>query len=333
MNPYDVLIIGGGPCGLACGIDAKKNNLSYIILEKGSIVESVRRYPLNMSFFSTSEMIEIGNIPFTSIDIRPTRNEALKYYRKVSDYFNLNLQLFTTVENIEKGNGYFTILTNKETYIAKKVVLAIGYYDLPRLLRLPGEELPHVSHYYDEPYKYAKTNVMVVGGANSAVETALDLFRNGAYVTLVHQFPTLDKTAKYWIVPDLENRIKKNEVKSYFRHRVIEIRQQDVVIEDLDTGEMKMIPADFVFLMVGYRPDAEFMQKVGINLESAAYIPQINASTFETNVEGIYVAGSVVGGEETAKIFIENGREHGKVIMENIKRRLYDQPHNSEVDS
>ncbi|MDQ3536913.1 MAG: YpdA family putative bacillithiol disulfide reductase [Bacteroidota bacterium] len=326
MNLYDVIIIGGGPCGLACGIDAQKSNLSYTILEKGSIVESIRRYPLNMTFFSTSEMIEIGNIPFTSIDMRPTRNEALKYYRKVSEYFKLDLKLFTNVESVEKAGDIFEIQTNKGAFHSKKVILTIGYYDVPRLLRVPGEDLPHVSHYYDEAYKYASMNVMVVGGANSAVETALDLFRNGVKVTLVHQFPTLDKTAKYWIVPDLENRIKKKEVVSYFRHSIKEIREHEVVAQDLDTGEYKTIPADFVFLMVGYRPDAEFMKKIGIDLEGAAYIPRINQATFETNVEGVYVAGSVVGGEETAKIFIENGRDHGKIIMEDIKKKINGEP-------
>lgn len=322
MEIYDVLIIGAGPCGLACGIEAKKNNLTYIILEKGSIAESIRRYPKNMTFFSTSEMIEIGNIPFTSIDMRPTRNEALKYYRKVSEYFDLNLKLFCNVENVQRVDDYFYVKTSKGDYQAKKVILAIGYYDLPRNLNIPGEDLPHVSHYYDEPYKYAKTKVMVVGGANSAVETSLDLFRNGAEVTVVHQFAGLDKTAKYWIVPDLANRIKKNEVKSYFLHRIMEIREEWVVIRDLESGEIKEVPADFVFLMVGYRPDADFMQKLGIHLEGAFFIPEINPQTFETNVEGIYVAGSVVGGEETAKIFIENGREHGALIMEDIKKKI-----------
>lgn len=328
MNIYDVVIIGGGPCGLACGIDAQEMGLSYTILEKGSIVESIRRYPINMTFFSTSEMIEIGKIPFTSIDMRPSRNEALKYYRKVAEYFNLNLQLFTNVENIEKTVDFFIIKTNKGIARTIKIVLAIGYYDVPRLLNIPGENLPHVSHYYDEPYKYAKMNVMVVGGANSAVETALDLYRNGVNVTLVHQFPTLDKTAKYWIVPDLANRIKKNEVRSYFLHSVREIRENEVVIQDLESGAIKTVPADFVFLMVGYKPDAEFMQKMGIKLEGAAFIPHINPETFETNVKGIYVAGSVVGGEETAKIFIENGREHGKFIMKDIKKKIQNQLQN-----
>ncbi|CAN5245302.1 YpdA family putative bacillithiol disulfide reductase [soil metagenome] len=322
MEIYDVVIIGAGPCGLACGIETKKNNLSYIILEKGSIAESIRRYPKNMTFFSTSEMIEIGNIPFTSVDMRPTRNEALKYYRKVTEYFDLNLRLFCNVENVKRLDDFFTVHTSKGNLKAKKIILAIGYYDLPRILHIPGEDLPHVSHYYDEPYKYAKTRVMVVGGANSAVETCLDLFRNGAKVTLVHQFPGLDKTAKYWIVPDLANRIKKNEVEAYFLHKVVEIKEGKVTVQNLETGEFKDIPAEFVFLMVGYRPDAEFMQKMGVHLEGSFYIPEINPQTFETNVEGIYVAGSVVGGEETAKIFIENGREHGAVIMEDIKRKL-----------
>ncbi|MGB3180844.1 MAG: YpdA family putative bacillithiol disulfide reductase [Cyclobacteriaceae bacterium] len=319
---YDTLIIGGGPCGLACGIEAEKAGLAYLILDKGSITESIRRYPVNMTFFSTSENIEIGGIPFTSAEMRPTRTEALRYYRRVVDHFKLNLQLFTCVQNISGQDGDFTVETNNGTFHCHKVVLAIGYYDLPRLINVPGEDLPHVSHYYDEAYRYSHSNVVVVGGANSAIETALDLYRNGARVTVVHQFDSFDKTAKYWITPDIENRVKKEDIKAYFSSRLSRIDQDHVEIEDVDTGRKQQIQADFVFLMTGYRPDAELMEKIGIKLNGEAFIPDFEAETFQTNVPGIYVAGSVVGGEETAKVFIENGREHGKNVISHIQQAL-----------
>lgn len=324
MEVYDVVIVGAGPCGLACGIEAKANNLSYIILEKGSITESVRRYPVNMTFFSTAEMIEIGEIPFVSLNMRPSRVEALKYYRKVVDHFKLNIQLFSEVKNVVRAeNDSFEVETTKGKVRARKVVLSTGYYDVPRKINVPGEELAHVSHYFDEPYRYAHTNTVVVGGANSAIETALELYRNGANVTLVHQFETLDKTAKYWIVPDMENRIKEKAIPALFNTKVTAITPHAVTVQDLASGKKQDIKADFVFLMTGYRPDADFLRKVGVNLQGDALIPEINAQ-FETNVPGIYVAGSVVGGEETAKIFIENGREHGKAIIKDILKKRKD---------
>lgn len=323
MNLYDVLIIGAGPCGLACGIEAEKQGLSYLILEKGNITESIRRYPVNMTFFSTAEMIEIGEVPFTSLNLRPNRTEALKYYRRVSDHFNLKIRIFTEVRDIvRQGNNSFLVQSSRGEYLCKKVVLSTGYYDVPRKINVPGEELPHVNHYYDEPYKYTRTKAVVVGGANSAIETALELYRNGVDVTLVHQFEKLDRTAKYWIVPDMENRIKKNEIKAVFNSKVIYITPEKITIKNNSDGEEIDIPADFVFLMTGYRPDADFLSKIGIHLQGDALIPEINEDTFETNVQGIYVAGSVVGGEETAKIFIENGRTHGKNIMADIYKKL-----------
>ncbi len=326
MTIYDVLIVGAGPCGLACGIEAKKKNLSYAILDKGNVTESIRRYPSNMIFFSSADMIAIGDVPFTSLNLRPSRVEALKYYRKVSEYFNLNIHIFTKVEDIKKEDDIFILETSKGEYQAKKVVLAIGYYDIPRSLKAPGEDLPHVSHYFDEPFKYTRTKVTVVGGANSAIETALDLYRNGSEVTLVHLYEELDRRAKYWIVPDLENRIKKGEVKSFFRSKVTEITKEAVHIVNLDTNEKTTIPADFVFLMIGYRPDAEFLTKVGIQLEGDMLIPKINPETYESNIPGIYLGGSVIGGEETAKVFIENGKLHGEPIMTDIVKKINDNP-------
>lgn len=318
---YDVIIIGAGPCGLACGIEAQKQNLSYAILDKGNITESIRRYPVNMIFFSSAEMISVGDVPFTSLNVRPSRIEALKYYRKVVDHFQLNIHIFTKVDEIKREGEFFTLETSKGNYKAKKVVLAIGYYDIPRQLDVPGEDMPNVTHYYKEPYKYTRTKATVVGGANSAIETALDLYRNGAQVTIVHMFDALDKRAKYWIVPDLENRIKKGEVKAYFRSKVTEITEEAVHIVHLDTGEKTVIPTDFVFLMIGYRPDAEFLTKVGIQLEGEMLIPKINPETYESNLPGIYLAGSVIGGEETAKVFIENGKLHAQPIMQDILRK------------
>jgi thioredoxin reductase (NADPH) len=322
MELYDIIIIGAGPCGLACGIEAKRQNLDYLIVDKGNITESIRRYPVNMLFFSTSENIEIGNVPFVSMGTRPTRSEALKYYRKVVNHFDLNLKLFTRIHNVKKEGKVFSLSTGSEKLRAKKVIIATGYYDVPRYLEITGETMPHVSHYYDEAFRYSKTKAVVVGGANSAIETALDLYRNDADVTIVHLFETLDQRAKYWIVPDLENRIKKNEIKAYFKHRVAEIDEKFIIIENLEDGSRKRIDADFVFLMTGYRPDAHFLEKVGITLEGENLIPKLNPDTYESNIEGIYMAGSIIGGEETAKIFIENGRLHGKPIIEDIMKKL-----------
>ena len=324
MQIYDVIIVGAGPWGLACGIEAKKQGIDYLIVEKGNITESIRRYPLNMKFFSTSENIEIGNLPLISQDIRPSRSEALKYYRRAASHYSLNIKPFTTVLDIQKEKNFFSSTTNKEKLAAKKVIVATGYYDIPRNLKIPGEELPHVTHYFDEPYRYTNTKAVVVGGANSAIGVALELYRNQVEVTLVHQFDSLDKTAKYWIVPDLENRIKKKEVEAHFNSRLTHITPTSVEIENTLNGKTDTISADFVFLMTGYRPDADLLQKIGIELTGAFYIPELNPATYETNLEGIYMAGSVVGGEETAKIFIENGKLHAAPILNDIKQKLND---------
>jgi thioredoxin reductase (NADPH) len=319
---YDVIIIGAGPCGLACGIEAQKNNLNYLIVDKGNITESIRRYPVNMLFFSTSENIEIGNVPFVSMGTRPTRSEALKYYRKVVNHFDLNMKLFTRIDDVQKDGNNFKLISPNTTFKAKKIIISTGYYDVPRYLEIPGETMPHVSHYYDEAFRYSKMKAVVVGGANSAIETALDLFRNDVDVTVVHMFEKLDKRAKYWIVPDLENRIKKGEVKAYFNSKVVEIYERSIVIENVVDGSKTRVDADFVFLMTGYRPDAHFLEKVGIKLQGENLIPKLNPKTFESNFEGIYLGGSIIGGEETAKVFIENGRLHGKPIIADIIKKL-----------
>ncbi len=322
MEIFDVIIVGAGPCGLSCGVEAQQQGLKYLIIDKGNITESIRRYPINMIFFSTSENIEIGDVPFVSQGIRPTRTEALKYYRKVVQYFKLKLQLFTAAENIIKTSDHFTLKTTSGDFHAKKIILSTGYYDVPKYLEIPGENLPHVSHYYDEAYRYTNMKVVVVGGANSAIETALDLYRNGAEVTVVHLFDALDKRAKYWIVPDLENRIKKEEVKAFFNSKVVSIQEKSIDIKNLKSGKAINIEADFVFLMTGYRPDSEFLTKAGIQLNGEYLIPQLNEETYESNIPGIYLAGSIVGGEETAKVFIENGRLHAKPIVVDILKKI-----------
>ncbi|MGF1638895.1 MAG: YpdA family putative bacillithiol disulfide reductase [Cyclobacteriaceae bacterium] len=323
MHIYDVIIIGAGPCGLACGIEAQKNSLDYLIVDKGNITESVRRYPVNMTFFSTSENIEIGDVPFISQGTRPNRTEALKYYRKVCSHFKLNIKLFTEIKNVEQTAGYFALTDNlNKQFFAAKVIFSTGYYDVPRRLDIPGENLPHVSHYYDEAYRYTLTKTVVVGGANSAIEAALDLYRNGAEVTVVHMLDWLDKRGKYWIVPDLENRIKKQEVNAYFKTVVTKIEPGVVYIKNLETAEESTLEADFVFLMTGYKPDADFLTKVGIQLNGENLIPELNPETYESNIPGIYLAGSIVGGEETAKIFIENGKLHAQPVIRDIVKKM-----------
>ncbi|WP_017731688.1 YpdA family putative bacillithiol disulfide reductase [Nafulsella turpanensis] len=321
MHNYDLIIIGAGPCGLACGIEAAHYDLDYLIIEKGNITESIRRYPHDMKFFSTAENIEIGKLPLISQDIRPSRTEALKYYRRAANHYNLNIRPFTTVQEITKAGQGFQLKCEEAVFHARKVIIATGYYDIPKTIGVEGEDLPHVSHYYDEPYRYTNTRAVVVGGANSAIEVALDLYRNQVEVSLVHQFESLDKTAKYWIVPDLENRIKNGEVKAFFSSRVKRITKDFVEVEHIPTNRTKKLSADFVFLMTGYRPDVELLQKTGIQLNGPAYIPALNPQTYESNVAGIYMAGSVVGGEETAKIFIENGKLHAKPIIADIMNK------------
>ncbi len=318
----DTIIVGAGPCGLAAAIEAQRAGLTYMVIDKGNITESIRRYPVNMTFFSTAENIEIGNVPFVSMGTRPNRTEALKYYRKVVSHFDLHLQLFTTVEMIQKEGDHFVVRSNKDSWKSKTIILATGYYDVPRYLNIPGEDMAHVSHYYDEAFKYTKTRVVVVGGANSAIETALDLYRNGAQVSVVHIYDSLDRRAKYWIVPDLENRIKKNEVAAYFNSAVTRIEEGKIEIRNLKTDKVSEIEADFVFLMTGYRPDSDFLGKIGVKLVGENLIPELNPETYETNIPGIYMAGSIVGGEETAKVFIENGRLHGKPIVDDILQRV-----------
>lgn len=321
MDILDVVIVGAGPCGLACAIEAKQNNLKYVVLEKGNITEAIRKYPVNMTFFSTAENLEVGNIPFTSINNRPNRFEALKYYRKVSSFFQLNIKSFTEVLHVRKEGELFNIQTAKGNIASKNVILATGYYDVPRLINVEGEGLPHVNHYFDEPFLYTNAKVMVVGGANSAIEAALDLYRNGAEVCLVHMFEGVDTNVKYWILPDINNRIKNGEIKAYLNTKVKAIKEGKVVLYNLETKEEFTVASEFVFLMTGYIPDTKFLGSAGVEFEENVLVPKLNPENFESSVPGLYLAGSVVGGEETAKIFIENGKGHGKVIIEDIIKK------------
>jgi len=322
MQLYDVLIIGAGPCGLAVGIEATKAGLSHIILEKGSITESIRNYPKRMRFFSTAENIEIGGIPFPISEIKANRSEALQYYRKVAGYYHLHCKLFTEVTHIHKINEIFEVYTTEGfTYFARKVVVATGYFDFPRQLGIPGEDLPHVSHYYDEPFKYSFSKVVIIGAANSAVEAALELYRHDVDVTIVHRNEDFRPTVKYWLIPDVKNRVKEGKIKTRFDSLIRGIEAKRVQIENVQTGELEWLEADFVLMLVGYEPDAALLKRCGIELQQPSLIPVFDPETFETNISGLYVCGTVVAGIHTEKVFIENGRDHAAALIDHIAGR------------
>ena len=313
---YDVLIIGSGPIGMACAIEAKKANLSYVIIEKGALVNSLFNYPVFMTFFSTSQKLEIGGVPFVTINPKPNRNEAVEYYRRVAEKFELNINLFERVEKVEKPNDIFEISTSKSNYTAGNVIVATGFYDVPLMMNIPGEDLPQVTHYYKDPHLYAFQNVVVVGANNSGVDAALETYRKGANVTMVIRSGDLGPHVKYWVRPDIQNRIKEGEVKALFNAELLEIRPGEV---DIKTPEgIITIPNDFVIAMTGYQPDFSMLRKFGINLPESL-CPVYNEETMETNVKGLYLAGVVCGGLDTHKLFIENSRVHAEIIIKNIK--------------
>ncbi len=319
---YDVIIVGGGPCGLAAGIEAAKSGLTHLVLEKGSITESIRRYPRLMRFFSTAENIEIGGIPFPISGVKATRNEALQYYRKAAAYFKVKTKVFSEVWDVVKYDNTFTITTTTgDQYHARKVILATGYFDRPRTLGIPGENLPHVSHYYDEPFKYSFTNVVIIGGSNSTVEAALELYRHDVNVTVLHRGPDFRQTVKYWLIPDVKNRVKEGKIKTQFSSLVTGITPEAVQFENLNTGETGEIPADFVLILTGYVPDAALLSRCAVELDATTQIPAFDRETFETNISGLYVCGTVLAGIYTEKVFIENGREHAQAIMDHIMGR------------
>ncbi len=315
---FDVLIIGGGPIGLACGLEAKKAGLSYIILEKGCVVNSLYNYPLYMTFFSTSERLEIGNVPFVSINPKPTRPEALEYYRRVATSHELNIKLFEEVEQVTPNAGEYTITTSKGAYHARHVVIATGFYDIPNLLNIPGEDLPKVTHYYKDPHFYATQDVVVIGAHNSAVDAALETYRKGARVTMVIRQEDIGNRVKYWVRPDIENRIKEGSIKAWFNASLTAIRDKEV---DIATPNGPVtIANDFVIAMTGYQPNFSLLQKSGIALsDDQLRLPAYNPLTMETNMPRIYLAGVVCGGMNTHVWFIENSRDHAGKIIAHIR--------------
>ena len=321
----DVLVIGAGPTGLACAIEAQKIGLKVVILDKGCLVNSLFHYPANMVFFTTPELLEIGDVPFTTALQKPTREEALEYYRKVSEHYHLDVRQYEWVKTVMGEDKNFSITATDRAgrphdYRTKKVIVSTGYYDLANQLSIPGEDLPKVSHYYGEPHPYYDADVLVIGGKNSAAIASLDLWRHGARVTLVHRESQLHHHVKYWIKPDLENRIKNGEIEAYFNSSVQEIGIDHVVIET-PRGPLRL-KNDFVLALIGYHPDYDFLRSMGIELSDEQCRPVCDPVSLESNVRGIYVAGVIVAGSRTNEIFIENGRFHGKQIADDLKRKL-----------
>jgi len=316
----DVLIVGGGPIGIACGLEAKKKGLSYVIIEKGPIVNSLFNYPANMQFFSSSERLEIDGIPFISNEAKPKRNEALEYYRRIVTSNQLNIRLFEKVNEIKKSEEYFTIVSDKKGYEATNVVVATGFYDLPNMLNVPGEDLAKVSHYYKDPHFYSSQKLAVIGASNSAVDAALECWRKGAEVTMIIREPEVGRRVKYWVRPDIINRIEEGSIKTYYNSTVKEIKKDELLI---DTPEgIVHLENDFVLALTGYRPNFEFLEQIGIVLsQDDKRLPLYNSETMETNVDGLYLAGVICGGMETHKWFIENSRIHANIIVKTILKK------------
>ncbi len=317
MKQIDVIIVGGGPIGIACGLEAKKKGLEYLIIEKGCIVNSLYNYPMTMQFFSSSEKLEIDEIPFISKEAKPKRDEALEYYRRIVTTNKLKINLFEKVEHISKDQDTFTLISNKATYKAGSVVIATGFYDIPNYMNVPGEDLDKVSHYYKEPHFYASQKLAVIGASNSAVDAALECYRKGADVSLIIRGEEVGQRVKYWVRPDIINRINEGSIKAYYNANVTEITEDSIVI---DTPEgIKSIENDYVLALTGYKPNFSFLEKLGIQLsDDNKRLPSYNEDTMETNVEGLYLAGVICGGMETHKWFIENSRIHAKIIINSI---------------
>jgi bacillithiol disulfide reductase len=345
MTPYDVICIGAGPTGLACAIEVKRAGLRPLVIDKGVLCNSLYHYPVNMVFFTTPELLEIGDLPFVCAAEKPTRAEALKYYRKCVEHYELDLHLGELVTRVEGSDGDFRVHTRTDdplrafpggsdahdepppqanVYSSRKLIVATGYYDLPNRLGVPGEDLPHVSHYYTEPHPFWREDVVVVGGKNSAAEAALDLYRAGARVTLVHRRAELGSTIKYWVRPDIENRVKAGQVTALFNTHVVRIEPGFVhVASSGDSGSAattpllahRKVPAAQVFVLTGYHPDFDFLRQLGVNLDPETNKPALDPRTHESNVPGLYLAGVIIGGKHTSEIFIENGRFHGKQII------------------
>jgi thioredoxin reductase (NADPH) len=327
VSTYDLICIGAGPTGLACAIEAKRAGMRPLVIDKGCLCNSLYHYPVNMVFFTTPELLEIGDLPLTSTTEKPTRTEALKYYRKCVEHYSLDLRLGHRVEQIDGSDGRFTVHTHNEQgitaqFAARKIAVATGYYDLPNRLGVPGEDLPHVSHYYTEPHPFWRQDVIIVGGKNSAAEAALDLYRSGANVTLVHRRAELGSTIKYWVRPDIENRIKAGQISALFDTEVVRFEPGRIWVSRC--GTERALPADQVFALTGYHPDFEFLRSMGITLDPATNKPTMDPQTHESNVPGIFLAGVVIGGNHTSEIFIENGRFHGKQIIAALSGKMGD---------
>lgn len=317
MEILDILIIGAGPIGLNCALEAKKNNLNYLIIEKGTIVNSLYNYPLYMKFFSTADKLEIAEILFISAAPKPGRQEALEYYQGIARQKNININLYEKVLKVSKNGNIFEIETSKSKYTAKNVIISTGFYDIPNLIKIPGEDLPKVKHYYTEPYPYAKQKIVVIGSSNSSVDAALETYRKGAEVTMVIRNSEISNNVKYWVKPDVENRIAEGSIKAHFNAELIEIKENTVIFKDKE-GEIQEIENDFVLAMTGYLPDFDFLKNSGIDLQGECLNPVYNPETMETNIENLYLAGVVCGGKDTHLWFIENSRIHAEMIIRNI---------------
>jgi thioredoxin reductase (NADPH) len=316
----DVLIIGAGPIGLACGIACAENGLSYLIVDKGPLVNSLYNYPLNMTFFSTADKLEIGNVPFVSHNPKPTRSEALEYYRRVSMHWKLKLSLYEAVESVVPVANFFTVKTSKSLYQANNIIIATGFYDIPNLMHVPGEDLPKVHHYYKEPHIYYGQKIVVVGAANSAVDVAMETWRKGAEVTMVIRDEQIRESVKYWIRPDIENRISEGSIKAFYNASIAAIRENEIDI--LTPNGIETIPNDFVLAMTGYLPDFNFLASIGVAAGTDIYqTPVHDPETMMTNIEGIYLAGVICGGLKTNKWFIENSRHHADLIIGHILQK------------
>ena len=314
----DLLIIGAGPAGLACAIEAQKEELKCLILDRGSVVEAIRKFPGQLTFFSTPELLEIGNVPFIISTFRPTRIDCVRYYQTVAKHYKLSVKTHKDVLGIEKQPGGFTVRTLRSSYSSHNLVVATGYFDNPNPFHVPGADLPKVHRVYSEPFEYEGMNVAIVGGKNSAVEVALDLFRHGANVTLIHRGRILSKGVKYWILPDIENRINSGQIKAFFKTELKEIREETITTKGRHRTD---ILNDHLFVMIGYCPDVSMLASIGVRIDRASAAPVYDSKTMETNIPGLYVAGSIAAGKFNNKIFIENGREHGGLIVRSITQK------------
>ena len=318
----EVLIIGAGPIGIACALECKKHNIDYIVVEKGTLTNSLYNYPLNMTFFSTSEKLEIDGIPFISNNPKPTRNEALEYYRRVATSNKLNINLYEEITEVKKqADGSFIVTSEENTFKVNNIIVSTGFYDIPKLLNVPGEQLPKVSHYYKEAHPYVMQNTIVVGASNSSVDAALEIWRKGGDVTMVVRGHSIGERVKYWVKPDIENRIEEGSIKAYFNSEIKEIKENEVIIDSPEGT--KTIPNDFVIALTGYRPNFAFLETLGVELsKEGKYFPKYDPDTMETNVPNLYLAGVICGGMETHKWFIENSRVHAKVIAADISGKI-----------